>query len=208
MRLARPYNVTEAERATAEVEHKAIGTDERLTRELARSISRDRQQRSVILLHLQFSQVAVNSAARGVKDTPHTRASHRLDNIIRERRALVKIDLRFRRGARDIGIGSQMDHDIMACDRSGQALHVAHVAAHHAQAIITRMVLVMPFPSRRKIVVESNRSHGRISKEAIGEMAADKPGAADDYVTAAEVSTMRPGRHPMHLTQTGYGKSV
>src|SRR5216683_1276449 len=63
MRLARPYNVTEAKRATAKVEHKAIGTDERLTRELARSISRDRQQRSVILLHLQRAQVAVNSAA-------------------------------------------------------------------------------------------------------------------------------------------------
>src|SRR5216683_6406046 len=89
-----------------------------------------------------------------------------------------------------------MNHDIMACDRSGQALHVAHVAAHHVEAGITRMLLVMPFPSRRKIVVQSNRSHGWISKQAIGEMAADKPGAADDYVTAAEVSTMSPGRHP------------
>src|SRR5690348_15466065 len=196
MGLAWSDDVAETKSATAKAEHKAIGADERLTGELTRSISRDRKQRSVIFLHLQFTQVAVNSAARSVKDTPHSRPSHRLDNIIRERRALVKIDLRFRRGSRDIGIGSEMDHDIMACHYSGQALHIAHVAAHYAQAIITRMMLVMPFPSRRKIVVESKCSHSRVSKQAVGEMAADEPGAADDYVTAAEVSTLRPGRHP------------
>src|SRR4051812_14495913 len=59
VRLPRPYYIAEAKRSSLEIEHVAIRADQRLSRQLAGAIGRNRQADSVVLACLGFAQITV-----------------------------------------------------------------------------------------------------------------------------------------------------
>lgn len=68
MGLVRQNHVAESERTLREVEHEAVRGDQSLARELRRTVGRRSYQRTMVLLSLNSSEVAVHTTARGVEE--------------------------------------------------------------------------------------------------------------------------------------------
>ena len=60
------------------------------------------------------------------------------------------------------------------------ALDVADLALDRGEAGIVVVGGVVPAPARRVVVVEGDRGDVGVGQQAVGEVAADEPGAADD----------------------------
>ncbi len=174
------HYVAEAERAGAQIEHCAIGRDQRLAGELAGAIGGDGNQRPEILLSFEILQIAIDAAAGGIEQIRRARAAHGFHNLLRQERAFAEIDVGLHGGARDVGIGSQVNNGIVAFHVAFERGQILHVAADHAQAAIVFVVRVMPLAAAGKIVVERDRFHRFVAQQAVSKMAADESGAAGD----------------------------
>src|SRR4029079_19471835 len=107
-------DISEPKCAPGQVEHKTIRRYKRFASQFTGPVGRYRRQRGMIFICLDLSEIAIYSASRSVKYSTYAGASHRLQNVICEQGALIKIDLRLGCCACDIGIGCQVNDDIMA----------------------------------------------------------------------------------------------
>src|SRR6266851_5904719 len=80
--LTRSDHIPEAEDPAGKIEHVAVSRYQGFARQFAGPIRRDGDQRTIIYAGLLLAQVAVNAAARSVKNRCGSRPAHRLDNLI------------------------------------------------------------------------------------------------------------------------------
>ena len=80
---------------------------------------------------------------------------------------------------------------------------VAGVGAHHFQARVVLVVVVMPLEAGGEIIVQGYRLLRRIGQQAVGEVAADEPGAADDQDPAGLPGGLRQ-RMDSHLVSDAF----
>ena len=71
--------------------------------------------------------VAVDAAPGRVQDPPDARPAHRLDDVVREERALVEVDARLGRGARDVRVRREVDDDVVPGCRVDEGVEVGDV---------------------------------------------------------------------------------
>ena len=71
---------------------------------------------------------------------------------------------------------------------AGEQIDLLDVAANHAKPRVAGMLVVVPFPAGRKIVVKRDGGHGRIPQQPVGEVAANEAGAPHDEVTLRMVN--------------------
>src|ERR1051326_2328394 len=121
--------VSEAEDAAGKIEHVTVGSNQPFTRQLARAVSRNRYQRAVVLVRLLLSQIPIHTAAGGVENTRGATLAHGLDKVVGEISAFPKINVRFSRGARNVGIGGEVNHHAVAFHSRTEQLHVLYIAA-------------------------------------------------------------------------------
>ena len=178
--LARAHDVAEAERAGAQIEHRAVGCDQRFAGEFAGAVGGDGNQRPEIFLSFVVLQIAIDAAAGGVEQIRRAGAAHGLDNLLRQQSAFAKIDVGLHGGARDVGIGSQMNDGIVAVHIAFERGQILHVAADHAQPAILLMMRVMPLAPARKVVVEGDGFDAFVAQQPVGKVAADESGSARD----------------------------
>src|SRR5580704_6304399 len=182
MSLARSHHIAEAERACAQVKHRAVRCDQRLAGQLAGAIGRNRNQWPEIFQRFEVLQIAIHSAAGRVEQIRRVGAAHGLHNLLRQKGAFAKIDIGFHGGARDIGIRGQMNYRIVAVHIAFKRGQIFHVAADHAQPAVLLMMRVMPLPAARKIVVERDGFGALVAQQTVCKMAADEPGATRDEI--------------------------
>ena len=95
----------------------AIGADQRLAGQLTGAIGRNRFQQAVIFCSFMLVKVAVYSATGSIEYAFGAGPSHCFDDVIGKQRSLIEIDLRLSSSAGYIGVGRQMDHDIVTFHR-------------------------------------------------------------------------------------------
>ncbi len=178
--LARADHVPEPETAAGEPEHVGVAGDERLASQLAGAVRRDGNQRPHVLRPLARAELAVDAAAGGVEDPLGAGGAHRLDDRAGERGPLGEVDGRLTRRARDVGVGRQVDDDVVPVHGRGERPRVLDVAAHGAEARVGVVLRMVPRPSRRVVVVERDACGPARSQQLVGEMTADESGTTDD----------------------------
>ena len=114
MCLVRANNVSKTENRARNVKHVAVGTDHRFACELARAIGRDRQSFGVLFRYRDRRHVAVYATARCEKNPPHTRLSHRFQDVVGEQRSVQKINRWLGGRSCNVGICSKMVDNIVA----------------------------------------------------------------------------------------------
>src|SRR5678815_2033320 len=62
-------------------------------------------------------------------------------------------------------------------------INILCISTNDAEAWIPYMHLIVPVPSRRKIVVKSDAGNRGVRQQFVGKMTSDKPGASDYEVT-------------------------
>jgi len=129
----------------------------------------------------------------------HPAPAHRLEHIVGELRALAEVDLRLLGGARDVGIGGEVDDDIVARHDRRERVHVVSVAAHDAEARVAEMAPIVPFAARRKIIVEGDRGDLAIGQQSIGEVAAQEARTPHDRIAGSDILAGGGVRHGFAL---------
>ncbi len=107
-------------------------------------------------------------------------AAHGLDNLLRQESAFAEIDVGLHGGARDVGIGSQVNDGVVAVHVAFERGQILDVAADHTQPAILLVMRVVPFAAARKVVVEGDGFGALVAQQPVCEMAADESGAAGD----------------------------
>ena len=186
--LARADDVAETERAGPQIEHGAVGRDQRFAGELACAVGGDRNQRTKILLRFVIPQIAIDAAAGGIEQTRRAGAAHGFDDLLRQKGAFAEVDVRLHGGARDVGIRRQVNHHVVAVHGAFERGQILHIAANHAQPAILLMMRVMPLAAAREVVVERDSFDAFVAQQPVGKVAADESGAAGDEKTLASSS--------------------
>ena len=75
-----------------------------------------------------------------------------------------------------------MDDRVGSLHCCGQGIGVFHVAPDNPEPCVAEMLLVMPFPSRREVVVNRYSGGCGIGEKTIRKMPSDKACAADDEI--------------------------
>src|SRR5208282_6823869 len=99
----------------------------------------------------------------------------------------AKVDLRLLGGARNVGIGGEVDDDIVTRHGGSERVHVVSVAAHDAKARVAEMVPKVPFAAGRGIIVEGDGGDLAIGQQSIGEVAAQEACAPHDRIAGSGI---------------------
>src|ERR1700735_3017143 len=102
-----------------------------------------------------LAKVAVYSTTRSIEYAFGAGPSHRFDDVVGKKSSLIEIDFRLPSSARYIRIGRQMDHDVVTFHRGAQLVELGNIATNDAKARIAKVLLIVPFATRRQIVVQS-----------------------------------------------------
>src|SRR5262245_10786185 len=181
MRLPRSHHIAEAKAAAGEAEHVAVGANHRLSGQLAGAVGGNGMERAMVFVCLMLPEIAIEPAARGVKDPGAAAHSHRFDHVVGQQHAPVEINGRLDHGASYVRVGSKMDDQVMPSHCVGQARQVLGVRQDHAQARIAGVRREMPAAARGKIVVDRYLRRVLSGKKMVDEMAAHKAGSADEH---------------------------
>ena len=102
-------------------------SDQRLARELARTVGRDRDQRPPVLIRLSLAEIAVDAASGRVENLGRRGHAHGLDDAVSQVRPLVEVDRGLGRRTRDVGIRGQVNDEVVAVHTRDQRLGVLDI---------------------------------------------------------------------------------
>ena len=100
--------------------------------------------------------------------------------MVGQQRALVEVDTGLGGGAGDVGVRGKVDNGVGARYRPGERVEVLDVVLYDGQPRVARMGGQMPSAARGEVVVDGDRLHPWVGKEAINDVCADEAGASDN----------------------------
>ncbi|OQA27534.1 MAG: hypothetical protein BWY59_01065 [Verrucomicrobia bacterium ADurb.Bin345] len=181
VRLHRPHDIGEAEHGGGHVEHETVRADERLARELARAVCRNRDHAVVVLRDRDRGHFAVYAAARGENDARHTRHAHRLQHVVRRQRSVHEIHGRLLLRPGDIRVRREVIHHVVTRHRLPQRLPVLRVGLDDPEPRVLYALAEMPAAPGAEVVENRDPVAGRV-EQPVDEMGPDEAGPAGDEV--------------------------
>ena len=100
--------------------------------------------------------------------------------MVGDQRALIEVDGRIGHRRGDVGIGGEVDDEIVTRHRLAEAIEIVRIRPHNLQARVVDVIGVVPLLPGREVVIESQLPRPLIGQQRVGEVTADEPGAADD----------------------------
>ena len=101
-------DVAEAEDPTAHLVAGSEGGDQRFAGDLAGRVKRDREERAVVFGSGQHRRLAINRAAAGEDELLRAGDAHGLEEVVRDERPALEIEVGVARAETDVAVGGKM----------------------------------------------------------------------------------------------------
>ena len=128
VRVALAQDRHEAEDVALKAEAFAVGLDQPFARELGGAVERGLNRERRVFRRREDIRLAVDRAGGGEGDPANAVGSHRLEHIERRDGVLLEISSRMLGPEADIGVRREVEDEIAAAHRGGQALEIEGVA--------------------------------------------------------------------------------
>ena len=173
----RTDDIREPQHHRVDAKHVRISGDHRLRCQLARSVGRNRDKRSELLVHLEFTLVSVHTGTRGVRNPSHLVDPHRFQDVVRKVRALPEVDCGICHRQRDLGVRGEEIHVIASAHGVDKVVDRLDVPDHELKPFMIQHALQMRFCSRCHVVIHDNVGI-RPSEQRLDEMTSDEAGSS------------------------------
>src|SRR3990170_7376162 len=97
-------------------------------------------------------------------------------HVVGCQRAVIDVQAHIEPARRDIGVRAQVPHQVVACHRPSQAVHVQHVSLDETHAVLVNMVLDPVLMAGGEVIVDGNLVS--LNHQTFYQVAADEAGAS------------------------------